>query len=141
MDGVAGISAWSCWRSVVACWGACRYNMGSVSAHEAQYENVPWPGRRERGTTTMVTDVWVTHMDSFVSFRSPNGENRSCCLRASKFHGTRLERTPEVCCHCFLETCIFLFYVCFTHRMEESNPYTDMKIPGVFRVKTLFKCY
>ena len=27
MDGVAGVSAWSCWRSVVACWGACRDNM------------------------------------------------------------------------------------------------------------------
>ena len=37
MDGVAGVSASSCWRSVVACWGACRYNMGNVSAHEAQY--------------------------------------------------------------------------------------------------------
>ena len=33
MDGVAGVSASSCWRSVVACWGACRYNMGNVSAH------------------------------------------------------------------------------------------------------------
>ena len=37
MDGVAGVSTSSCWRSVVACWGACRYNMGNVSAHEAQY--------------------------------------------------------------------------------------------------------
>ena len=56
MDGVAGISAWSCWRSVVACWGACRYSMGSVSAHEAQYagaavmaaEVSPRPPRRGR---------------------------------------------------------------------------------------------
>ena len=43
MDGVAGVSASSCWRSVVACWGACRYNMGNVSAHEAQYAGAVKP--------------------------------------------------------------------------------------------------
>ena len=62
MDGVAGVSASSCWRSVVACWGACRYNMGNVSAHEAQYAGAAvmvaevsprpprWSGRCARAT-------------------------------------------------------------------------------------------
>ena len=62
MDGVAGVSASSCWRSVVACWGACRYNMGNVSAYEAQYAGAAvmvaevsprpprWSGRCARAT-------------------------------------------------------------------------------------------
>ena len=56
MDGVAGISAWSSWRSGVACWGACRYNMGSVSAHEAQYAGAAVPPRW-RGSCARATVV------------------------------------------------------------------------------------
>ena len=76
MDGVAGVSASSCWRSVVACWGACRYNMGNVWAHEAQYA----------GAAVMVAEVspmpprWSCVIDL-----EYQGQGQACTPMASPF--------------------------------------------------------